>query len=148
MKKFQFQLEQVLQQRIEQEEQALHEKAKAQQECQRCQDILQDFNEKLDRTIDFSKSITKPEEQMHMLMYRDQLQSNIERQVRLVQRAEELLQMCINAMVKARQERMVLEKLKEKQYHSFLKHQDYMEQKEVDELATLGYGRHKLREVQ
>ncbi|RYD03080.1 hypothetical protein N752_21965 [Desulforamulus aquiferis] len=43
---------------------------------------------------------------------------------------------------------MVLEKLKEKQYDNFVKLQDYLEQKEVDELATIGFSRGKLRDVQ
>ena len=98
MKKFQFRLEQVLQQRVAKEEQTLLEQVKAQQECLNCRQSLEETHYKL-------------------------------------------LELRREATVKARQERMVLEKLKEKQWNQYKQQEAYLESKEIDELATLGYAR-------
>ncbi|RYD03079.1 hypothetical protein N752_21960 [Desulforamulus aquiferis] len=86
MKNFQFKLEQVLQNRVEHEEKALQEQVRAQQECLKCREQLNEFTEKLENTIHNSYITPRPIEQMHLLMYRDQLQANIRRQSKLLQR--------------------------------------------------------------
>lgn len=142
MKKFQFRLEQVLEQKINLEEQALLEQVKAQQDCIEYEQELATSKEKLEQVVRFSELDAKPDEQMHSLMYREHLQLNIQRQTRLLNRALEILELRKEASVKARQERMVLEKLKEKQWNEYKEMELYIEQKEIDELATLGFGRH------
>lgn len=143
MAKFLFRLEQVLQQRIKAEEQALLEQAKAQQECTKYEQELAISKTKLEEAFIAARTYTKPDEQFHFLMYKDQLQSQIEQQTRLLQRAKEILKLRIRDTMKARQEKLVLEKLKEKQYLEYQELQSLLEQKEIDELATVSYAREK-----
>lgn len=142
MKKFQFRLEQVLEQKINLEEQTLLEQVKAQQDCIEYEQELETSKEKLEQVVRFSELDAKPDEQMHSLMYREHLQLTIQRQARLLNRALEILELRKEASVKARQERMVLERLKEKQWNEYKEMELYIEQKEIDELATLGFGRY------
>ncbi|SHF37261.1 flagellar export protein FliJ [Desulforamulus putei] len=139
MKKFHFRLEQVLQQKIKQEEQALLELAKAQQECARCERELNESKGKMQQTIAYTESIRHPGEHMQSLIYLEHLQKNIQCQQRLLQRAQEIVQLRKEAALKARQERMILEKLKEKQVQEYKELEFYLEQKEIDELATSRY---------
>lgn len=132
-------LEQVLEKRKEQEEQALLEQVKAQQECQYCREQLEDTSQKLAQVMDFSS--LRPDEQLHSLMYREHLKAKLQKQTRLLQRAEEILQLRIDSTVKAMRERMMLEKLKEKQLNNHLQIENYLEQRELDELSILGFVR-------
>ncbi|AEF94641.1 flagellar export protein FliJ [Desulfotomaculum nigrificans CO-1-SRB] len=141
MKKFQFRLEQVLQQRIKREEAALLEQARAEQECDRCQRELAASERKLEEALQAATAFVRPDEQMQSLIYREHLQQVIARQRRLLQRSQEILQLRQAATMKARQERMVLEKLKEKKFREYQELEMYLEQREIDELAALRFGR-------
>ncbi|MCL5780228.1 flagellar export protein FliJ [Desulforamulus profundi] len=141
MKKFQFRLEQVLQQKITREEQALLEQVKAQQECSRCEQELLTTKQKLEETLYYSQRVMEPGEQMQTLMYREHLLLTIDRQNRSLRRAQDIFRLRKDTAIAARQERMVLEKLKEKQFGEYKELEIYLEQKEIDELATLGYSR-------
>ncbi|MDA8210603.1 MAG: flagellar export protein FliJ [Clostridia bacterium] len=141
MKKFQFRLEQVLQQKITREEQALLEQVKAQQECSRCEQVLLTTKQKLEETLHYSQRVMEPGEQMQTLMYREHLLLTIDRQNRSLGRAQDIFRLRKDTAIAARQERMVLEKLKEKQFGEYKELEIYLEQKEIDELATLGYSR-------
>ena len=143
MLKFKFRLEQVLQQRISKEEQALMEQSKAQQECLRCEQALAVTEEKLEEMYQTGACALKPDELMHLLMFRDQLQLLKERQTKTLQRVNEVLELRKEEVLQARQERMVLEKLKEKQYMEYRELQLLLEQKEIDELATVSFMRSK-----
>jgi len=141
VKKFQFRLEQVLQQKITREEQALLEQVKAQQECSRCEQELLTTKQKLEETLYYSQRVMEPGEQMQTLMYREHLLLTIDRQNRSLRRAQDIFRLRKDTAIAARQERMVLEKLKEKQFGEYKELEIYLEQKEIDELATLGYSR-------
>ena len=141
MKKFQFRLEQVLQQRVAKEEQTLLEQVKAQQECLNCRQSLEETHYKLEEAVRFSEKVAQPDEQLHSLLYREHLQLTLDRQSKMLDRAQEILELRREATVKARQERMVLEKLKEKQWNQYKEQEAYLVSKEIDELATLGYAR-------
>lgn len=143
MQKFKFRLEQVLQQKISLEEQALMEQSKAQLECSRCEKELADTEEKLEEMYQRGACSLKPDELMHQLMFREQLQLLKEKQTRNLQRANEILQLRRDAAIHARQERMVLEKLKEKKLLEYQELQLLVEQKEIDELATVSFVRTK-----
>lgn len=142
MKKFVFSLEQVLKQKIAREEDALMEQAKAQQEFYRGQSDLEISQKKLESAFNYAEQTLTAEEQMQALLYRESLHSTIVRQTRLLQRSEEVLNARIKDTLKARQERMVLEKLKGKRLQEYKDMEAYLEQKEIDELAILGFGRH------
>ncbi|ABO50914.1 flagellar export protein FliJ [Desulforamulus reducens MI-1] len=141
MKKFHFRLEQVLQQKIKQEEQALLEQAKAQEEYSRCEKELAATRDKLEESYQTAQLGLRPEDQLYMLMFRDSLRELRERQMRNLQRANEILQNRIKISMKARQERKIFEKLKEKQLMEYRELQLFLEQKEIDELATMSYAR-------
>ncbi|GAB6158024.1 flagellar export protein FliJ [Desulfotomaculum varum] len=145
MPKFHFRLEQVLQQKIKQEEQALRELAGARQEYARREQELKDSQEKLRQTMAYSLAAQGPGEQIQSMLYLDHLRQTIMAQQRHLQRAEEILQLRHRSAMQARQERLVLEKLKEKQAAEFQAWLALLEQKEIDELATLGYGRTQVK---
>ncbi|CCO09168.1 flagellar export protein FliJ [Desulforamulus hydrothermalis] len=145
MPKFHFRLEQVLQQKIKQEEQALRELAAARQDCDRWEQALKASREKLKQTMSYSAAVQNPGEQMQSMLYLEYLQQTIVTQQRHLQRAEEILQLRRRSAMQARQERLVLEKLKEKQAAEFQAWLALVEQKEIDELATLGYGRTQVK---
>lgn len=144
MQKFRFRLEQVLVQKISKEEQALMAQSKVQQECLRCEQELADTERRWEETLQGGQLSLKPDELMHLLMFREQLQTLIEKQSRDLQRANEVLALRREEALQARQERMVLERLKEKQYVEYQELQLFLEQKEIDELATASYARAKI----
>ncbi len=141
MKGFRFGLEPVLEQRKTKEEEALLGQAKAQQECFKCQQYLDQTQQKLLEAFAYAGSLLRPEEQLQSLMYREHLQQTAQRQQKQLQRAEEIFDLRRQDTTKARQERMVLEKLKEKQLAEFEARLFFLEQKETDEMATLRYCR-------
>ncbi|GAB6180191.1 hypothetical protein JCM14036_15100 [Desulfotomaculum defluvii] len=141
MKKFQFKLEQLLQQRIKKEEQALLEQSKAQQECDVYQRQLDGTKQRYEDVLQFSETALRPDETVRTLMYRDQLQILMDRQKRQLQRAQDILTVKQRETMKACQERMILEKLKEKKLIQYNELLAALEQKEIDEMATLGFGR-------
>ncbi|MEW6697233.1 MAG: flagellar export protein FliJ [Bacillota bacterium] len=141
MKKFQFRLEQVLQQKITIEERALMEQAKAQQECLQCEQELHITQDKLEQTINYTPDIVRPGEQLQSLLYLEHLKQTLNRQTKFLQRAQEILQLRRETVLNARRERMVLEKLKENKLQEYKECQLYLEQKEIDELATIGFNR-------
>ena len=141
MKGFRFGLEPVLEQRKTKEEEALLGQAKALQECFKCQQDLDQTNQKLVEAFDYAGSLLKPEEQLQSLIYREHLQQTAQRQQKHLQRAEEIFDLRRQDTTKARQERMILEKLKEKQLTDFQTRLLFLEQKETDEMATVRYRR-------
>lgn len=141
MKKFQFRLEQVLQQKITREEQALLEQAKAQQECVRCQQEIQSTTNKIEQALQYSETVRFPGDQMQSLLYLEHLKRTLDRQNRLLVRADELLQLRMKETLEARRERLVLDKLKENKLIEYKELEMHLEQKEIDELATLGFTR-------
>lgn len=141
MKKFQFKLEQLLQQRIKKEEQALLEQSKAQQDCDNCQRQLANSQKRYEANLHFSETVMRPDEIMRTLLYHDQLQVLVNRQKKQLQRAQEIFQVKQRETLKACQDRMILERLKEKKVIEFKEMLAVLEQKEIDEMATLGFGR-------
>lgn len=141
MKGFHFKLEQLLQHRKKKEEQALLEQSKARQECDTCQRQLEGSQKRYDDNMRFAETVSGPDETLRTLLYRDQLQILINRQKMQLQRAQEIFQVKQRETLKACQERMVLERLKEKRLVEFKEFLAVLEQKEIDEMATLGFGR-------
>ncbi|MEG6520909.1 flagellar export protein FliJ [Desulfotomaculum sp. 1211_IL3151] len=141
MKGFQFKLEQLLQHRKKKEEQALLEQSKARQECDICQRQLAGTQKRYDDNMRFSETVSGSDETLRTLLYRDQLQILINRQKKQLQKVQEIFQVKQRETLKACQERMVLERLKEKKLVEFKEFLAILEQKEIDEMATLGFGR-------
>ncbi|SHK30197.1 flagellar export protein FliJ [Desulforamulus aeronauticus] len=141
MKGFRFSLEPVLEQRKTKEEEALLGQAKALQECVKCQQNLDQTKQKLVEAFSYAGTLLKPEEQLQSFIYREHLQQTAQREQKHLQRAEEIFDLRRQDTMKARQERMVLEKLKEKQLTEFQARLLFLEQKEIDEMATLRYSR-------
>ncbi|AQS59820.1 flagellar export protein FliJ [Desulforamulus ferrireducens] len=141
MAKFLFRLEQVLEQRIKAEEKALLELAKAQQECTKIEKSLAATEDKLQQAFSYAGTISHPSEQMQSFIYVEHLKQTVERQRRLLLRAKEILELRKKEVLDAKKDRMILEKLKEKQFIEYKELEMYIEQKEIDELATLGFAR-------
>lgn len=137
MKKFRFRLEPVLQQKLTLEEKALLEQTNAEQDFVKCELELNITKRKLQEAIAYAETIAGSKEQMQSFIYVEHLQQTLERQGKLLSRAKEILQVKREKVSKARQDRMIIEKLKEKHFMEFKELEQYIEQKENDELATL-----------
>ncbi|AEG15349.1 flagellar export protein FliJ [Desulfofundulus kuznetsovii DSM 6115] len=134
MRKFHFRLQPVLQFREQKEEQAILAHSRAQRE-------YLDRVEELNRTTSLleesfagcSVGPMRPENEFHLVLWREWLINDRNRCREEVARANEKLMRCRMEAFEARRQRMVLQRLKEKQLHAHILQANRAEQKETDE---------------
>ena len=147
MKKFQFRLEPVLEQRNAKEQEALVKQSRAEKLYrERLAAKVQaerGLNECLTTSAKCNCRGDHADEQQcisagawHQLMYLESLKLKIVQQSQQVQLAEQELQQARQVTVQARQQRMVIEKLKEWQLQEHICQAKALEEKNTDELAT------------
>jgi len=134
MLKFTFRLEPVLKHRTTQEEEAVLVFARAQQEyiC-RQRDLLK-TDARLQETLTPAPSgkldlMTD----LNMSLYREFLIDTRNRQQKEADEANATLEQCRRVTVQKRQDRLVLEKLKQRKYEAYQAEVNSLEQKELDE---------------
>ncbi len=135
MKKFAFRLETVLQQRIESEQQKLLAQSRAQHLYQERQAELAATKTALEQSYNDSGGQAL-NSRLHSAMYREHLVNRMSNQMRLAQLAEQKLNEARRQTMEARKQRLVLEKLKEKQFNDYQYQLNLAEAKLTDELAT------------
>ncbi|MBE3587832.1 MAG: flagellar export protein FliJ [Thermoanaerobacteraceae bacterium] len=138
MRRFNFRLQPVLQLREQREEQALLAHSRAQQEYLKRLEELDRTSSLLEKS--FAHCCTgsiQPEEELHLLLWRELLIQDRDRRREEVHRAGQKLDQCRAAALEARRERMVLQKLKERQLHAHTLMENRAEQKETDEMGLL-----------
>ncbi|MBM7854213.1 flagellar FliJ protein [Desulfohalotomaculum tongense] len=140
MKKFSFRLEAVLDQRKKKEQQALVAQSEAEKMYQEQLAALEHTRRLLNESLQ-APGCRDLAGELHRVLYREHLKSKIARQSCRVQQAKEKLDEARRAAMLARQERLVIEKLKERQLEEYLQHMRVMEEKLADELATGLYNR-------
>jgi len=138
MRKFQFRLEPVLKHREIIAEQAAVKKTRAQEEYQHNHDCLSDARNNLAGTVQDSQALN-PFDMFNRLAYCDYMTGEIKRREITLNRSQKKLDKCRNHLVKAMQERSVMETLREKQLQAYNQLASSVEQKEIDELAVLMY---------
>jgi flagellar FliJ protein len=140
MKRFQFNLQRLLEFRQLQEDQAQAEFAKAtralvleNERLQRMRDVLEESMSCLRQEQEKSTSLTM----LKMFQeYIDRTREEIRRQIVRVAKAGEHRQMCLRAYEEASRRRKVVENLREKRWQQYLDENLQEEQKFLDELAA------------
>lgn len=137
MKRFDFSLESLLQHRAGLEKGALLDKVQAQEELSQCREVLEHTLDLLNRSLDsFQAKRLDPVDGLNNYLYREFLTSSKQMQELQVAGAETELERRRQMLVEARREKLILEKLKEKQFYTYQKELQSIEQKNNDELAT------------
>ena len=144
VRKFDFRLKPVLKHREIIEEQAAAKKATAQEEYRHNHDCLSDARDKLAGVIQDEQALN-PFDMFSRLAYCDYMTGEIKRREITLNRSQKKLEKCSSNLVKAMQERSVIERLREKQLQAYNFDVLSTEQKEADEIAVRQYNLGKNR---
>ncbi len=137
MRKFDFRLEPVLKHREIIEEQAAVRHAGAQDEYRRNSEYLCDAR---DRLADVREvQALDPFDMFNRTAFCSYMTEEIKRRETALHRSEKKLEKCRASLVKAMQNRSVLEKLREKELNIYNQTVSTVEQKETDEIAVSMY---------
>lgn len=139
---FKFRLEQVLRRRAEKEASAEQALAAARREYEKRLALLEDTRQRLETVSSGSRRDELDVlEEMHLSFYMASLNKKIKTQEKNVRKAGFLVDKRRSEAVRARRERQVMEKLKEKQLQDYMREEAAREQKETDELALYAHQR-------
>ncbi|MGB9804252.1 flagellar export protein FliJ [Desulfofundulus sp.] len=134
MRKFRFRLQPVLQFREQKEEQALLAHSRAQREYLDRVEELNRTNSLLEESFTVcNEGPMRLENQFHLQLWRERLINDRDCRREDVARAGEKLERCRMEALEARHQRMILQKLKEKQLQAHILEANRADQKEVDE---------------
>ncbi len=146
-KPFKFKLEKVLQMKIEEEEEQKKVYAKAQRKLIEEEQKL----ENLIKTLEFKKEeyklkltqVGQPDYFLNFNKYLEKLKKDIELQKIVVEQAKIQLEIEKQKLQEKMNERKSFEKLKEKEYQRYLEEQKMIENKFLDELASIRFSPNK-----
>lgn len=145
MHRYRFRLEPVLQHRAGLEQNALLEKARAQEELYLRQEALEHTRHLISQAMDTDQGgWVSPADSLNSFLYREYLTNCVVEQEVSVTGAECELDRRHQALVEARRDKMMLEKLKERQLNSYQKQLSIEEQSKNDEMATAIYCRQQI----
>lgn len=135
-----FEMQQVLNYRVELEKMSKLEFAAARQDLDAASDLLeQEKNEAAKLAEEFNGRQQQIDSIFEMRLYADffaRKRDEIKEQQRRVQTLDRVLEDRRNELVRATKEKKVMEQLKEKQKEAFLKEQAHKEGQLLDEIAT------------
>lgn len=134
MRKFDFRLEPVLKYREIIEEQAAAKQAKAREEFRHNQEFLCEARDKLADSMQGDQPLN-PFDMFNRLAYCDYMAGEVKRREKALHLSEKKLEKCRQNLVRAMQDRSVLEKLRNKQLDRYNLFISSTEQKETDEIA-------------
>ncbi|MFZ5644562.1 MAG: flagellar export protein FliJ [Bacillota bacterium] len=120
MKKFSFRLEPVLKTRETKEEQAIIAYSLAQKEYRSQQEKLEVLRDRLRETSDYKSDGTSAHDFLARTLYINYLNISIKKQEDVVETALKELERKREALVKARKDKLIMQKLKEKLYEDYL----------------------------
>lgn len=141
MAKFSFHLEPVLRHRAEKASTAEQALAMAHNEYHRRLSILENTRQRLEDAYNLVEEEKDPLDVVYLSYYRASLSTKIDAQEHEARIAEKTVERKRNVAIKARQDRQVMEKLKDKHYSNYQFEESMREQKEIDELALYAYMR-------
>lgn len=141
MGKFRFSMEKVLDWRSDTEEAKKKELGDAQREKFQQEALLQELIQENIKIKNESLTTTRIDILRRQNMYKVMLDERIVQQKNQVETAEKSLETARIALMEAHKEKKVMEKLKEKEYTFVMEQEKSEEQKQLDEMATLSYGR-------
>lgn len=138
MRKFDFRLESVLKHREIIEEQAAVKHAGARDEYRRSREYLCDAQNRLAGVVQEVQALNHFDI-FNRTAFCDHMTDEIKRRETALHRSEKKLEKCRTNLVKAMQNRSVMEKLREKQQQLYNQAVSVAEQKEIDEIAVSMY---------
>jgi flagellar FliJ protein len=136
---FNFHLEPVLRHRAEKATSAEQALALAHHEYRKRLTLLADTRQRLEEALETDPEDADVFERAYSSTYRAFLNTKIDAQEDEAKLAQKTVERKRHVAVKARQERQVMEKLKDRHYLYFQQEEAQREQKEVDELALYAY---------
>ncbi|WP_169719357.1 flagellar export protein FliJ [Desulfovirgula thermocuniculi] len=144
MRRFSFRLQPVLKLREKREEEALTALARAQSEFYRQLEEMERISSLMEESLEAApRGTLSPEELFHLAVWRQHLDSARETREEEVARARERLAACRERAEAARREKLVLERLREKQLRAHLREEARAAQKELDEKGIQAVWRRK-----
>ena len=139
MAKFRFHLEPVLKHRTEKASTAEQALAVAHHEYNRRLTILADTKQRLEDAFCLADEEEDPLDVVYYAYYRASLSTKIDLQEHEAMLAGKTVERKRGVAIKARQERQVMEKLKDRHYTNYCCEEASKEQKEIDEMALYAY---------
>ncbi|MFC6348054.1 flagellar export protein FliJ [Vagococcus carniphilus] len=139
MKKYKFSLDNVLNWRELQEEEAkktflIYQQAQKEQE-----EILNEYKEASQAMNESTESLTNINKLRQQFVYKNFLDNQIVKQQATVDQYSNETSKKMSVFVDAQKERKIMERLKEKHYDNYLLQEKSEEQKELDEMGTLRF---------
>lgn len=148
MKKFKFKLETKLRLTVQEEKQALWEYRTRQNEWLSEQEILEKYRQQLVDLWEYYREIIRKGTGIQKLIMIQQfvpvLKERISNQEVRLEAARVLMQEAETIYLNLRMERKTLDKLKDREHQQYLLEWQREEQKLIDEIASNGFGRHKM----
>ncbi|MGB7460373.1 MAG: flagellar export protein FliJ [Carnobacterium jeotgali] len=141
MAKYQFSMEKVLDWRSDTEEEKKKNLVQVQQSKQQQETILRRLINENIKIKNDSLSTNRIDVLRRQNLYKDMIDEKIIHQKNIVSKAEKEVEMARIELMEAHKDRKVMEKLKEKEYTFTMEQEKQEEQKQLDEMATLSFGK-------
>lgn len=141
MAKYQFSMEKVLDWRSDTEEKKKKILVQFQQSKEQQETILQRLINENIKIKNDSLSTNRIDVLRRQNLYKDMIGEKIIHQKNVVNKAEKEVEVARIELMEAHKDRKVMEKLKEKEYTFTMKQEKHEEQKQLDEMTTLSFGK-------
>ena len=141
MAKYQFSMEKVLDWRSDTEEEKKKNLVQVQQSKQQQETILRRLINENIKIKNDSLSTNRIDVLRRQNLYKDMIDEKIIHQKNVVNKAEKEVEVARIELMEAHKDRKVMEKLKEKEYTLTMEQEKQEEQKQLDEMATLSFGK-------
>ena len=141
MAKYQFSMEKVLDWRSDTEEEKKKKLVQVQQSKQQQETILRRLINENIKIKNDSLSTDRIDVLRQQNLYKDMIDEKIIHQKNVVSKAEKEVEVARIELMEAHKDLKVMEKLKEKEYIFTMEQEKHEEQKQLDEMATLSFGK-------
>lgn len=141
MKTYKFSLEKVLEWRQDSEKKVAKKFAILQDELQYQINTLNNLRMEDENIKKKILQLNNIQDLKQQYLFKQSIEEKIERQEILIEETKAKLEELRLELLEAQKNRKIMEKLKEKDYAAYKHEIDYKEQKELDEMAVLKYGK-------
>lgn len=141
MASYQFSMNKILDWRLDQEEEASTQVKRLEEELHKEEHYLNQLLQESKKVKNQSLFSSGIDSYKRHDMYKELIDGKIIQQKQKVAKAEQAVETAQEALLQAHKDKKVMEKLDEKEREKFAASQKKEEQKQLDELSTLQYGR-------
>ena len=138
---YKFSMEKVLDWRSDTEEEKKKNLVQVQQHKDQQENILQRLIRENIKIKNDSLSTSRIDVLRRQNLYKNMIDEKIIHQKNIVNKAEKEVETARIELMEAHKDRKVMEKLKEKEYSFLMEQEKHEEQKQLDEMATLSFGK-------